>query len=123
MSRPSPIVLNIRDFRRQGTKWAAYELPEGVVRVDRRTRYGNPYTHLRTNTKAVYRVATVKEALEQYGSWLGGQLMANPSFLEPLRGRQMACWCKPPAGFKGRLLCHAQILGGVLYDIPAMDVE
>lgn len=120
---PSPIVLNFRNYRRPGSRWAAYVLPEGAIRVDRRTRWGNPYTHLTTNTRAIYRVATLREAIEGYGVWLGQRLVDEPDFIEPLRGKQLACWCKPPEGFQGRLLCHAQVIAGVLYGIPAASVE
>lgn len=43
--------------------------------------------------------------------------------LEPLRGMRLACWCAPPEGFNGRLLCHGQVIAGLLYGVPPETVE
>ncbi len=89
--------------------------PNGVVIVDRRTHYGNPYSveEMEWNTAiepthAGYVVfyhgelcstlfptkeaATVK-AVELHRARLIEYLEEVPDFLEPLRGKDLACWC------------------------------
>ena len=116
-------VVNIRDYRVPTSKWAAYELPPDVMRVDRRTRWGNPFTHLSYKTKAQFRVKTLDLALSMYDGWLTKQIDADPDFIKPLSGKRLACWCRPPEGFQGRLLCHAQVLVGRLTGADPATVE
>ena len=71
-------------------------MPSNTVYVGRPTKWGNPYT--------VTGVATLEMCLKVYRSWLRREVKNNPLFLEPLRGKDLACWCsldKP---------CHADIL-------------
>jgi len=82
-------VVNLRDFR-DPEHPRRFILPPDVVRIDRRTRWGNPFT--------------VKEsgrdlAIALYREWAG----MNPDFLEPLRGKRLACWCAP-------LPCHGDVI-------------
>ena len=100
-------IVNIRTYRVPGTKWAVYQFPPDVHRVDRRTRWGNPYSHL-SGTAAEHQVATRGEAIAKYREWLAVKLLQQPDFLEPLRGaRALACWCAP-------LPCHAEVLAEYL---------
>lgn len=66
-----------------------------AVYVGRPTKWGNPY-----------RVEEVglEKALEGYRFWLKTQLEIDPNFLEPLRGKDLVCFCslKQP--------CHADII-------------
>lgn len=91
-------VVNLRDYRKDGR----IELPEGVVRIDRATKYGNPFSHL-ARSRAEFHVDTVEEALEGYYSWAIAQLMQDKDFFEPLRGKALACWCHPGP-------CHGDII-------------
>ena len=82
-------VVNLRDLR-DPEHQRRFILPPDVVRIDRRTRWGNPFT--------------VKEsgrdlAIALYREWAG----MNPDFLEPLRGKRLACWCAP-------LHCHGDVI-------------
>lgn len=72
------------------------------VYVGRPSKWGNPFTHLATDTLATYRVATRAEAIAMYEQWLRGRpdLMAA---LGELRGKTLGCWCAP-------LPCHAEVL-------------
>lgn len=90
--------MNLRDYR----KGRGYELPEGVVRIDRATQYGNPFSHL-PKSKAVYHVDTVEEAIEGFYGYAIARLAAEPEWLEPLRDKALACWCSP-----GR--CHGETI-------------
>ncbi len=84
----------MKRIQRQRTK--GWKMPENALYVGRPTRYGNPYT------MAEYgRV----EALKLYREWLKQKLLQDPLFLEPLRGKDLACWCRPLQDS-----CHADII-------------
>jgi hypothetical protein len=70
-------------------------MPPNTVYVGRGTRYGNPYTVKEHGRKL---------ALDYYERWLMFQVVLHQGFLEPLRGKDLACWCKPDES------CHADIL-------------
>jgi len=78
-------VWNIRDPNR----------PADCVRVDRRTRFGNPYVLGKDGDRG-----QVIEKFEQY-------LRSNEELLravkQELRGKNVACWCAPMA-------CHGDVL-------------
>lgn len=65
-------------------------MPPNTVKVDRTTRWGNPWT--RENSGAVDPV--LRFACET----------APLLDLAPLRGKNLACWCQPGAS------CHADVL-------------
>jgi hypothetical protein len=86
-------------IQRQRTK--GWRMPEGAVYVGRPTKWGNPW---RT------RDWTAEESIEMFESLLrlllkGG--LIDSSYLAPLQGKDLACWCpsdKP---------CHADVLLGL----------
>lgn len=93
--------------------------------VDRTTQYGNPYRI--GSDHPTYCGALEKmnrdDVLVHYADWLGAALVKDPLYLEPLRGKVLACWCRPVGGFKGKLLCHAQVIVGKLEGIDPATVE
>lgn len=68
-----------RRIQRKRTR--GWRMPEDAVYVGRPTRYGNPYR------------GTREEAVAKYEVWLRGRLSEDPHFLDPLRGKNLACWC------------------------------
>ena len=66
-----------------------------AVRVDRGTDWGNPFIMEREADRD-----KVCDLYEQYAAW---RLTVEPDWLEPLRGRDLACWCAPKR-------CHADTL-------------
>lgn len=90
-------------------------MPPDTVKVDRSTRWGNPF-----NLTAAYlafghagypiplealRTAPgLDRSMDLFAAYLRGVLSIDPGFLEPLRGRNLACWCKPDQR------CHADLL-------------
>lgn len=91
-------------------------LPRGARLVARPTRWGNPFALDPTiPAKDVdARIRDRVDALVRYRVWLLHRLRADPAFLEPLRGRDLACWCDLT------VRCHADIL---LERIAAMDAR
>ena len=74
-----------------------WRMPENTVKVDRSTKWGNPFP---TTDGAI----SADEAVERFRrlayalTWLAPQAKAE------LRGKNLACWCKPGQP------CHADVL-------------
>jgi hypothetical protein len=102
-----PRVLNQRDYPStihlgpQGRWVRGRVLPDDAVRIDRRTRWGNPYVI--GSPDADGRPISREVAVFCYRDWLDGMLLDRPDFLEPLRGKRLACWCAP-------LPCHGDVI-------------
>lgn len=75
------------------------------VYIGRPSKWGNPFTHKKDkNTLAKYVVKDRNEAIECYRKWItegDGMYLLND--LHELKGKTLACWCKP-------LSCHGDIL-------------
>ena len=83
---------------------AGWKMPANTLKVDRTTRWGNPFTIAECGSAAV--------AVAQHGRWMRGEIAA-PGGVEPpsrdvlltaLGGRNLACWC----ALNGP--CHADLL-------------
>lgn len=110
MAGGDPEPSRIRLSRAKG-----YRMPSGAMKVDRSTRWGNPFNATQTYEAfpmwglpiplvKLRAAPSLERCLDMYAAWLLARLSANPEFLEPLRGKTLACWCpldKP---------CHAEIL-------------
>lgn len=74
------------------------------VYIGRGSKWGNPYTHLKKETKAEYRVSTREESIDKFRAYItegeGKHLLNN---LDELEGKTLGCYCKP-------LSCHGDIL-------------
>jgi hypothetical protein len=68
--------------------------PEAVV-VARPSRWGNPFVATGNNRE---------EALRSYRLQVEQRLQCDPAWLEPLRGRDLVCWCRLDEP------CHADVL-------------
>jgi hypothetical protein len=91
-------------------------LEPGSVKVDRTTRWGNPFrvgepvVAIFERTAFSARPKDAAEAVDYYRMWLAGVLVIKqdpPSkerIAEWLRGKDLACWCAPDAP------CHADVL-------------
>lgn len=92
MSQRIPRVLNKRTD----------VIPADAEYCGRPSKWGNPFTHLRSKTLAQFQVATVEEAVEAHAAWILNQpeLMAA---VHELRGKDLVCWCKPEP-------CHCDTL-------------
>ena len=68
--------------------------PAGAVRIDRRTKWGNPYVIGQHGDRATV-IARYEARLRQRPDLLRA--------LSELRGKDLACWCAP-------LPCHGDVL-------------
>jgi len=83
----NPTVLNVRDVGKNETPTRKY--------VGRPSRWGNPYKIGKDGTR--------EEVVELFRTYLESILDRDPWFLDPLRGKDLICWCAPEG-------CHADIL-------------
>jgi len=93
-------------IQRRRTK--GWRMPENTVSVTRPGKYGNPYVVGRTQGDAWGHEHDIKDAetaikLFRY-NLLNDVLLCNPDFLEPLRGKNLACFCPLDQP------CHADVL-------------
>ena len=98
-TRPIRLQLSRRSgFNLKSASRKANDLP--VVKVDRSTRWGNPFS---AHTKDVrFRCDDVDQAVEYYRRFV----IAMRMDLRPLRGKNLACWCKLPKRGEPDV-CHA----------------
>ena len=78
--------------RIQRRRTRGWRMPEDAVYVGRPTRWGNPFRGERT------------KAIELYRFWLKRRISENPSFLDPLIGKNLACRCPLDRP------CHADVI-------------
>lgn len=113
MTERDPRLLNIRDLgtgppitNRRGHASAVRlgTWPDDVRRIDRRSPWGNPFRIGAWHPEVTYSVKMTRDhVLILYRAWLTARLETEPDFLEPLRGKRLACWCTP-------LPCHGEII-------------
>ena len=81
-----------------------WKMPLNTLKIDRTTRWGNPFTPSECGSVAV--------AVSNHAKWMRGELLA-PDGREPpthgeikqaLRGHNLACWCAMDGP------CHADLL-------------
>ena len=92
-----------------------WRMPENSVKVDRSTRWGNPFVIGQTYPIAEgdltgpvigqSKIESAEDAVLAFRSWVTDE-MAPPPFddLSSLRGKHLACWCDL------RSPCHADVL-------------
>lgn len=85
-----PKVLNIKRIK---GSW-----PENTVRVDRRSRWGNPFV-MRNGSEAERK--RVCDAFEEMATNWPPETIA--ALKKDLKGKNLACWCAPKR-------CHADTL-------------
>ena len=81
-----------------------------VVCVGRPTKWGNPFRvsngdcdHPDCGLKS-HPAVTRERAIATFADWLKGMMRVDPEFVEFLRGKNLACWCKIGDA------CHADVL-------------
>ena len=95
--------------RVQRKRIKGWKMPVNTVYVGRPTKWGNPFKIDAYNSS--------KDALRRYQFWLKERLKDNPHFLDELKGKDLACWCRLDQP------CHADVLLRNLYVVDVHDVE
>ncbi len=85
--------------RIQLSRAKGWRMPPGTVKVDRTTKWGNPYRGPSTPADA-------RNAADAFEHWIGSPAGANIArdARTELRGKNLACWCKIGEP------CHADVL-------------
>jgi hypothetical protein len=91
------------------------------IYIGRPSKWGNQYSN-KDNTLATFKVASVTEAIEKYAEDLKNNKILM-GYLYQLKDKVLGCWCKPKEGFKGRLLCHGQILAALCDGVLPKEIE
>lgn len=91
--------------RVQRRRTRGWRMPKGTVYVGRGSKWGNPY---RVGDRAGDH--PLEYALAAYREWVMQRLRENPKFLVPLRGKDLACWCRVADEEGNQVGCHADIL-------------
>ena len=98
-----------------------WRMPEGAVKVDRSTGWGNPYRAVsmgsgwwatldldgRLFAQHTSKADAVAQAVRHFSTWIrtdDPNATAIRDRFAMLRGRDLACWCKPESP------CHADVL-------------
>jgi hypothetical protein len=90
----------VKRIQRKRSK--GWKMPPNAVYVGRPTKWGNPYKIGVDGSR--------EEVIAKYREWLKKKLEEDPTFLDPLKGKDLACWCplnKP---------CHADVILEFLKD-------
>ncbi len=87
-------------IQRKRTK--GWRMPANTVYVGRGSKWGNPFEIGQKfgGIKAV----TIKGLLRVYRSYVNARLYYSPHYLDELKGKNLACWCRLNSP------CHADIL-------------
>ena len=88
-----------------------WRMPDNTVKVDRTTRWGNPWP-VGEWGPLDRRAPDAEGAVGLFQAMLADPQMraaaGYPADLSPLRGRNLACWCALPS--RRPDLCHAAVL-------------
>lgn len=89
--------------RIQLSRRKGWKMPPNTVKVDRSTRWGNPFII------GDFNIPNAAAAVDRYREWLDGRVVGPkpPSLADirsALQGKNLACWCEPDGW------CHADIL-------------
>lgn len=93
--------------RIQLSRTAGGRMPAGAVKVDRTTRWGNPFHHHGDGAPmdAALAVRLFERLITEQGAWaMRGVVSTADDVRRELRGRTLACWCALDAP------CHAEVL-------------
>lgn len=103
-------VVNVRSYPMIAGRRV---LPEGVIYIGRavarvglpKSRWANPYRvgDEYTDWSGWTSAIVEGEPIRLYRGWLNGRLHDDPTFLDPLRGMALACWCAPKP-------CHGDVI-------------
>ena len=86
--------------RIQLSRRKGWRMPENTVRVARPGKWGNPFR------VGDFGIPDQAAAVQRYREWLDGRVSGPelPESFEELRGKNLACWCRPGTP------CHGDVL-------------
>jgi hypothetical protein len=93
--------------RIQRKRTRGWRMPPNTVYVGRPTKWGNPYH--------IAGFVSREGAVRNYHIWLRERLVEDPHFLDELKDKDLACWCRLDEP------CHADILLKFLSNMEYCD--
>lgn len=109
--------MNRPPQRIQRKRTKGWRLPPNTICVTRPGKWGNPYKVVRddgdwtcandgerVSPSFTSREEATRWAVDSFRATLRTVLKQEPGLLEPLRGKNLACWCAPGDP------CHADVL-------------
>lgn len=116
-------MVNKRIQRKRTKGW---RMPPNTVSVTRPGRWGNPFkvglwfrkltadwnvwTSGESSHFGIEQVRDLEHSIELFRDYAPHRARRYPGWLEPLRGKDLACWCKEGT------TCHADILLSLLQE-------
>ena len=91
--------------RVQRKRMKGWRMPEGAVYIGRPTVWQNPYGL--PGKGAMIECASREEAIMLHREMVAGECSAVrrvPGYIQQLRGKTLACWCRPDQACHGDLL-------------------
>jgi hypothetical protein len=109
-----PLTSKPRRIQLKRTK--GWKMPENTVKVDRSTKWGNPFVVGATypgidddhNIIGKYLCETQTEAVEWFRDWVMSERFFED--LKEIRGKNLACWCPLTERDGKPVPCHADVL-------------
>ncbi len=99
-------------IQRQRTK--GWRLPPNTVVVSRPTKWGNPFRVGDVMREIFDPSRTIRmtrsEAVFFFRGHVERRLAADPTWLDKVRGRDLACWCPLVDKDGNKVPCHADVL-------------
>lgn len=94
-----------RPTRIQRKRVRGWKMPPNTIYIGRPTKWGNPFT-------LTQRGGDRPSCVDAYREWLRETLKLDPHFLDALRGRNVACWCRLDVDCHGDILLQMANKGG-----------
>src|SRR6476646_7001883 len=82
--------------RIQRKRVKGWKAPDGAVYVGRPSKWGNPFELQPGESRA--------DNIQRFERFIRSRLDSQPDYLEPLRGKDLMCWCRLEEE------CHADVL-------------
>lgn len=108
------MTSSVRPVRIQLSRKKGWRMPPNTVKVDRSTRWGNPFVVGETypvieegNADAILaeeKCLSAAEAVSMFRSWVSSEHGWDQEQIDVLSGKNLACWCRPGDP------CHADVL-------------
>jgi len=89
-----------RLIQRKRTK--DWRMPEGTIYIGRPSHWANPYK--------ISEQMTAAQSVKRYQAFIQSSLDLGSISLEPLRGKDLACWCGDWEPGKPEIDCHGVVL-------------
>ncbi len=95
------------------TKVVNKRYEEYDIYIGRGSKWGNPYTHIKGETKAQFLVDSREESIEKYEEWARQQPDLLNS-LHELKNKRLGCFCSP-------YHCHGDVLVKLIEEMEQDD--